>query len=151
MGDRLLRFWQRFRRCFATRTRDPSPLAHDYLRAQPTIERGRNFANIKRRLSGGDGQRLQHFMSISPWSGSVVFRQIRCEIVSTPELSEGGTLILDECADEKASDDSAGVSRQYNGWMGKVDLCRVDTCLIYANLTRRLWTMVDGELFLARR
>src|SRR5215216_4887125 len=35
--------------------------------------------------------------------------------------------------------------------MGKVDFCRVDTCLIYANLRRRLWTMVDGELFIARR
>ncbi|MDQ3686902.1 MAG: hypothetical protein M3430_15095 [Acidobacteriota bacterium] len=35
--------------------------------------------------------------------------------------------------------------------MRKVDLCRVDTCLIYANLTRRLWTMVDGELFIVRQ
>jgi len=151
LGERLHRFWQRFQGCFATRTRDSSPLAHDYLRAQLTIERGRNFANIERRLSGGDGQRLQHFMSYSPWSGDAVFQQIRCEIASTPELNEGGTLILDESADEKAGGDSAGVSRQYNGRMGKVDLCRVDTCLIYANLTRRLWTMVDGELFIARK
>jgi len=151
LGARLHRFWQRFRACFATRTRNSSLLAHDYLRAQLTIERGRNFTNIERRLSGGDGQRLQHFMSNSPWSGAAVFEQIRREIVATPELDEGGTLILDECADEKAGDDSAGASRQYNGRMGQVDLCRVDTCLIYANLTRRLWTMVDGELFLARR
>jgi SRSO17 transposase len=35
--------------------------------------------------------------------------------------------------------------------MGKVDLCRVDTCLIYANLRRRLWAMVEGELFIAQR
>jgi DDE superfamily endonuclease len=32
--------------------------------------------------------------------------------------------------------------------MGKVDVCRVDTCLPYANATVRLWTMVEGELFL---
>jgi len=151
LGARLHRFWLRFHHCFTTRTRNSSPLAHDYLRAQLTIERTRNFANIERRLRGGDGQRLQHFMSSSPWSGAAVFQQIRHEIVSTPELREGGTLILDESADEKAGGESAGVSRQYNGRMGKVDLCRVDTCLIYANLTRRLWTMVDGELFIARR
>lgn len=90
-------------------------------------------------------------VSYSPWSGDTVFQQIRREIISTPELSEGGTLILDESADEKAGGDSAGVSRQYNGRMGKVDLCRVDTCLVYANLTRRLWTMVDGELFIAAK
>jgi SRSO17 transposase len=151
LGTRLHRFWQRFHHCFATRTRDSSPLAHDYLRAQLTINRARNFANIERRLRGGDGQRLQHFMSYSPWSGAAVFQQIRREIVSTPELSEGGTLILDESADEKAGGQSAGVARQYNGRMGKVDLCRVDTCLVYANLRRRLWTMVDGELFIAHR
>jgi len=151
LGARLHRFWLRFHHCFTTQTRNSSPLAHDYLRAQLTIERTRNFANIERRLRGGDGQRLQHFMSSSPWSGAAVFQQIRHEIVSTPELREGGTLILDESADEKAGGESAGVSRQYNGRMGKVDLCRVDTCLIYANLTRRLWTMVDGELFIARR
>jgi SRSO17 transposase len=29
--------------------------------------------------------------------------------------------------------------------MGKVDVCRVDTCLTYAKATVRLWTMVDGE------
>jgi SRSO17 transposase len=151
LGARLHRFWQRFHHCFTTRTRDSSPLAHDYLRAQLTINRARNFANIERRLRGGDGQRLQHFMSYSPWSGAAVFEQIRREVVSTPELSEGGTLILDESADEKAGEESAGVSRQYNGRMGKVDLCRVDTCLVYANLTRRMWTMVDGELFIASK
>jgi SRSO17 transposase len=126
LDARLHRFRQRFHHCFRSRTRDSSLLAHDYLRAQLTIERERNFTNIERRLRGGDGERLQHFMSSSPWSGAAVFEQIRHEIVATPELREGGTLILDESADEKAGDESAGVSRQYNGRMGKVDLCRVE-------------------------
>ena len=54
--------------------------------------------------------------------------------------------MLDERADEKAGTHNAGASRQYNGRMGKVDVCRVDTCLTYAN--GGLWAMVDGELFL---
>jgi len=54
--------------------------------------------------------------------------------------------MLDESADEKAGTHNAGASRQYNGRMGKVDVCRVDTCLTYANGGR--WAMVDGELFL---
>src|SRR5713226_5491936 len=53
---------------------------------------------------------------------------------------------LEESADEKAGTHNAGASRQYNGRMGKVDVCRVDTCLTYAN--GGLWAMVDGELFL---
>jgi SRSO17 transposase len=146
LGDRLSQFWLRFRGCFTTRTRDTSAHAYDYLRAQLTMDTERNFANMDRTLHGGDGQALQHFMSNSPWSGPAVFDQIQAEITATPALAHGSTLILDESADEKAGTHNAGASRQYNGRLGKVDVCRVDTCLTYAN--GGLWAMVDGELFL---
>jgi SRSO17 transposase len=146
LGDHLSQFWLRFRSCFTTRTRDTSEHAYDYLRAQLTMDTARNFANMDRTLNGGDGQALQHFMSNSPWSGQRVFSQIQAEIKAIPALAHGSTLILDESADEKAGTHNAGASRQYNGRLGKVDVCRVDTCLTYAN--GGLWAMVDGELFL---
>jgi len=71
---------------------------------------------------------------------------MQAEIKATPALAQGSTLILDESADEQAGTHNAGASRQYNGRMGKVDVCRVDTCLTYAN--GGLWAMVDGELCL---
>src|SRR6516165_1275508 len=148
LGERLYEFWQRFRGCFKTSTRDTSARAYTYLRGQLTMDGERNFANMARTMTGDDGQALQHFMSNSPWSGPGVFRQIQAEITATPALAQGSTLILDESADEKAGTHNAGAARQYNGRMGKVDVCRVDTCLTYANATLRLWTMVDGELFL---
>src|SRR5712691_5934254 len=114
--------------------------------AQLTMDTERNFANMDRTLNRGDGQALQHFMSNSPWSGQGVFSQIQAEIKAMPALAHGSTLILDESADEKAGTHNAGASRQYNGRLGKVDVCRVDTCLTYAN--GGLWAMVDGELFL---
>src|SRR5262249_51185412 len=86
-----------------------------------------------------------HCISNSPWSGPAVFEQIQAEITATPALAHGSTLILDESADAKAGTHNAGASRQYNGRLGKVDVCRVDTCLTYAN--GGLWAMVDGELF----
>src|SRR5499426_3046770 len=146
LGDRLYQFWLRFRDGFTTRTRDTSEHAYDYLRAQLTMDTERNFANMDRTLNGGDGQALQHFMSNSPWSGQGVFSQIQAELKAIPALAHGSTLILDESADEKAGTHNAGASRQYNGRLGKVDVCRVDTCLTYAN--GGLWAMVDGELFL---
>ena len=146
LGDRLYQFWLRFRDGFTTRTRDTSEHAYDYLRAQLTMDTERNFANMDRTLNGGDGQTLQHFMSNSPWSGQVVFSQIQAELKAIPALAHGSTLILDESADEKAGTHNAGASRQYNGRLGKVDVCRVDTCLTSAN--GGLWAMVDGELFL---
>ena len=146
LGDHLYQFWLRFRGDFTTRTRDTSEHAYDYLRAQLTMDTERNFANMDRTLHGGDGQALQHFMSNSPWSGQAVFSQIQAELKAIPALVHGSTLILDESADEKAGTHNAGASRQYNGRLGKVDVCRVDTCLTYAN--GGLWAMVDGELFL---
>jgi SRSO17 transposase len=146
LGEHLYAFWYRFRGCFKTCTRDTSGRAYDYLRGQLTMDGERNFANMARYMTGDDGQALQHFMSTSPWSGPAVFDQIQAEITATPALAYGSTLILDESADEKAGTHNAGASRQYNGRLGKVDVCRVDTCLTYANAG--LWAMVDGELFL---
>lgn len=150
LGDDLWAFWQRFRPCFRTRTHDASEKAYLYMRGQLTLEDSRNFANIERRLTGGDGQALQHFMSDSPWSGQAVFRQIQAEIAAHPTLRQGGVLILDESADEKAGQGSIGASRQHNGRLGKVDLCQVATCLAYAHPASGTWALVDGELFLPR-
>ena len=146
VGARLYEFWLRFRDCFTTRTRDTSANAYNYLRGQWTMDNARNFANLARNMTGDDGQALQHFMSNSPWAGQAVFGQLQAEIQATAALAQGSTLILDERADEKAGTHNAGASRPYNGRMGKVDLCRVETCLTYAN--GGLWAMVDGELFL---
>jgi len=146
VGERLYEFWLRFRDCFKTRTRDPSANAYNSLRGQLTLDNERNFANMARNMTGDDGQALQHFMSNSPWSGQAVFGQMQAEIKATAALAQGSTLMLDESADEKAGTHNAGAARQYNGRMGKVDVCRVDTCLTYAN--GGLWAMVDGELFL---
>ena len=94
---------------------------------------------------------MQHFMSNSPWSGQGVFEQICEEIIEKPELDSGSVVILDEYADEKAGEKSAGAGRQYNGRMGKVDLCQVAVALGYANWKMQpwpLWTMVAAEIFL---
>ena len=148
LGQRLSEFWQRFRGCFRSRTRDTSENAHLYLRAQLTLETERNFANMERRVQGGDGQALQHFMSNAPWQGQAVFQQIQSELKGRTELKQGAVLILDESPDEKAGTHSVGASRQHNGRQGKVDLCQVSTCLAYTHLALGLWTLVDAELFL---
>jgi SRSO17 transposase len=148
LGQRLHQLWERYRACFKTQTRDPSERAYDYLRAQLTLETRRNYAQMERRLHGRDGQRLQHFMTQSPWSAQAVLAQLQAELAATPALAQGGVLILDESADEKAGWHTAGVARQFNGRLGVVDLCQVATCLAYAHPTLGLWTLLDGELFL---
>jgi len=151
LGPKLREHWERFRQRFKSKTRDTSAHALAYLQGQMTMESDRNFAGIANSMENSDGQALQHFMSNSPWSGQGVFEQIRDEIKEKPELHPGSVLILDEYADEKAGEGSAGAYRQYNGRMGKVDMCQVAVALGYANWKLEpwpLWTMVDAEIFL---
>src|SRR5215470_14740569 len=75
-----------------------------------------------------------------------VIRQVQAELAATPELQQGGVLIVDESADEKASDQTVGAGRQHNGRLGKIEMSQVGTFLGFAKGT--LWTWIDGELFL---
>lgn len=152
LGDELRRHWQRFRACFRTHTRDTSEHALEYMQGQLTMEGDRTFAGIADQITGEDGQALQHFMSQSPWSARAVYAQVQAEIKAEPLLQHDSMLVLDESADEKAGVDSAGVSRQYNGRMGKVDQCVTAVLLGYVNWKSSpwpTWTLADSELFLA--
>jgi SRSO17 transposase len=145
LAPRLFGFWQRFQEWFKTKTRDTSEYAYSYMSGQLRMTEKRNFANIGCN-TGVTEQNMQHFMSNSPWSAWAVIQQVQAEIAATPRLGQGGVLILDESADKKAGDKSAGSGRQYNGRLGKVDMSQVGTFLAYAN--RSVWTWVDGELYL---
>jgi SRSO17 transposase len=148
LADRLHAYWERYCDCFKTRTRDVSEYAYDYLSGQLRMEAGRNYANIARQ-TGNSEQNMQHFMTNSPWQGQGIYEQIAGEIGSTADLSSGGVLILDESADNKAGDHSAGSQKQYNGRLGKVEMSQVGVFLAYANLKQTpVWTWVSGDLFL---
>jgi SRSO17 transposase len=148
LAGRLHALWTRFRPCFKTTTRDASSHAWLYLRGVLTMTSKRTFANIARRVGepADDGQALQQFISDSPWSAQAVIAQGQAELAATPALHHAGMLILDESADAKAGLHSAGAARQWNGRLGKVDLCQVGVFVAFA--TETLWTWIDGELFL---
>ncbi len=93
-------------------------------------------------------QNMQHFMSHSPWSGRMLIEQVQQAVIERPEL-RGGILILDESADEKSGDWSAGAGRQHNGRMGKIDEAQVGVYLAYAK--QQCWTLWDGCLFLPEK
>ena len=149
LGHRLYAFWERFRDDFKTQTRDGSDYAYHYLSGLLRMDSNRHFAGIGREV-GISGQNLQHFMSESPWSGQTVCRQVQEELKATPELTTGGMLLIDESADERAGDKSAGAARQYNGRLGKVEMSQVAVLLSYINLkvAQGFWSWIDGALFL---
>src|SRR5262249_54519330 len=107
----------------------------------------RNFTNIAH-TAGISPQNVQHFMTNSPWDAHNVLVQIREEIREIPQFATGGALILDESADKKVSEKTAGAGRQHNGRLGKIEMSQVGTFLAYAN--DGIWTWIDGELFLPK-
>ena len=148
LGQRLYQFWERYAECFETTTRDVSHYALGLLSGLLRMTTERNFSNIARTI-GESPQNVQHFMTNSPWSAQEVLQQIREEVAQEPSFAEGSALILDESADEKASEKTVGAGRQHNGRLGKIDMSQVGTFLAYAHNGDWMW--IDGELFLPER
>jgi SRSO17 transposase len=68
-------------------------------------------------------QRLQSFLSESPWSATAV-NERRLELLQADARTtahEGGVLILDDTGDRKSGTHTAHVGRQYLGSIGKID------------------------------
>ncbi len=128
-----------------TKTRDTSVYGYHYLSGVLRLESERTIANISR-TAGVSEQNMQHYISESPWSSQTLLKRVREDIVWHPHFAQGSVLLLDESADDKAGKQSAGASRQYNGRLGKVDLCQVGVFLAVAKDGLSCW--IDGELFL---
>ena len=84
------------------------------------MENDRNLANVGRK-TGVSGQNLQHFVSNSTWSGDEVILAVENEVRIHSAFQEA-ILVLDESAEEKTGEHSAGAGRQHNGRLGKIEM-----------------------------
>ena len=148
MGDRLQEFVEPYEWCFKTKTRDTSEYAVQYVSGQLRVPTKRTIAEISR-IMDVPKQNMHHFISNSPWSGEAVIDQVQYEMRSHPEYQTGAVLVLDESADEKAGEMSAGAGRQHNGRLGKIDMSQVGVFLTLA--TPRVNSWVSGELFIPEK
>ena len=92
-----------------------------------------------------DHQAMQHMLT----EGSVDWKGFGRQIASEANQLLGGSdsvLIFDESGFAKKGEASAGVARQWNGRLGKVDNCQVG---VFATLCRGdLATLIDTRLYL---
>jgi len=144
LGERLHQFAERFRPAMRTKTHDTSHYGVAYLSGLLRLQETRTYTAISRE-QGLPMQNVQQFMSDSPWSGADVVKQVQAEVRVHPNF-QAAVLVLDESADEKGGEISVGAKRQYNGRLGKVDLCQVG--VFAALVTPQAWLWVDGELYL---
>lgn len=127
-----------------TKTNDTSAYGVEYVSGLLRLPEERTIANIGRQ-TGVAPQNMQQFISDSPWSGQRLTDQVRDEVKVSPAFAEA-MLVLDESADEKAGECSAGARRQYNGRQGKVDVSQVGVFVSLVTPRAHLW--LDGDLFL---
>ena len=148
LGQRLRCFYDRFRADVRPKTQDTSEYGLCYVSGLLRMEAKRNMANIGRKTNVPI-QNMHHFMSNSPWSGQALISAVQDDVKHHPEFQAGAMLILDESADQKAGDHSAGAARQHNGRLGKVDMCQVGVFVSLATPCAHTW--IDGELYVPER
>jgi SRSO17 transposase len=88
-------------------------------------------------------QRLQHFITHSPWSAAPVWKRLRAEVPV-----RHGILLVDETSFPKAGTHSVAVARQYCGALGKIANCQV--AVSTALLTDHAVWPTTLELYLPR-
>ena len=127
-----------------TCTRDTSQYGRNYIDGLLRMKTKRNINNIARTASVPE-QNMQQFISDSPWSGYDLISVLQQDITMHPQFQEESVLIIDESADEKAGEHSAGSGRQHNGRLGKIEMSQVGVFLSLTNNGYHNW--IDGELY----
>ena len=154
MIDNLTSHVEDYHQCFLNETSDGHELCKYYING--LIKTEHNKRNIERineeiEMSGDSYQKVQQFITDSPWSSEKVIGLIA---QNTSDLYAGQPdycysdvgYIIDESAHLKKGDHSVGVARQYAGVVGKVDNCQVG---VYSSLVWKCHsTLIDCRLYI---
>jgi SRSO17 transposase len=141
---RLGQFLDRFAGCFGRRAQQAG--ASRYIQGLLNDSERKSMQPMDARLPASDPasyQRLQHFITHSPWSTTKVWRRVRAELPV-----RRGLLLVDETSFPKHGDQSVAVGRQYCGALGKIANCQV--AVSTALLAERLAWPTTMELYLPK-
>jgi len=152
--DNLSDHLQRYQAHFFTETGDSSGLGHAYILGLLKTEAGKR--NLERMLEehhiSGDGyQRIQQFITDSPWSSEALISSIAADTCALYAEQPGYRIddvgyIIDESGHIKSGKHSVGVARQYAGVVGKVENCQIG---VYVSLVWKTHsTLINERLFL---
>ncbi len=130
---------------FICHRKDNTVRAHEYICGLIHADR-RNMERMEEAVEKSEYQALQQFISNSPWDARAVMNRVATE----SDKLLGGTgctgLLIDETGISKKGSASVGVSRQWNGRLGKMDNCQVGVFGALCAGDRAV--LVDVELFL---
>ncbi len=130
---RLGAFLDRFAGCFGRRTQRQG--ASRYVEGVLNDSERKSMQPMEARLPLNDAasyQRLQHFITHSPWSAAPLWTRLRAEVPV-----RRGSLLIDETSFPKYGTQSVAVARQYCGALGKIanGQVAVSTAVLSGDLT----------------
>lgn len=146
---RFMVFCSSYTHLFTVHRHNEGEKAKNYLAGLLMKAPRKNMERIDEYVEGSDYESCQHFISGSPWDHIALNNQI-CSDVNSILGSTESVLCLDESAFTKKGKESVGVSRQWNGRLGKIDNCQVGVfaslCNDYGNSS-----IIDYRLFLPQK
>lgn len=141
-----------FSSCFQTKSSVSEQLAVRYVSGLLSQTQRKNMERMDERLDWDQDlaedsyQALQQFLSSSPWDESGLYARICQRANQRLGGTSNACLVIDEEANAKKGEASAGVSRQWNGRLGKEDNCQVGVFSVLNNGAHT--ALVGGRLFL---
>ena len=126
---------------FETSTRDVSCHALKYIAGLLSHCPRKNMERLCETIPDTNQQDLQHFISDSPWSFASLWQWVGERAGQILGGGQDNMLLIDESGFSKKGTKSAGVARQYNGRLGKVDNCQVG---VYSALSRGVRAVLTG-------
>lgn len=126
---------------FQAGTKNGSHHARHYLAGLLSRTQRKNMERFTEENPTANYQGLQQFLSDSPWAHGRLWSWTRREAAKLLGKEGRPHLLIDESSFAKKGDRSAGVSRQYNGRLGKVDNSQMG---VFAALTRDERAVLTG-------
>ena len=143
-----MRFTSEFSENFTLKTRKVTKQCEQYI-CGLTQARRKNMERMAEVVPDSNDQSLQHFVSNSNWRARPVLDQVALSADGLLGGNEDSALLIDESAFAKKGNKSVGVSRQWNGNMGKTDNCQV---AVFAALScGESATLIDTRLYLPKK
>lgn len=145
VGARFISFCQDHAILFQAGNRSNVNEAQNYLCGLTMKAQRKNIERMEEYVKDSDYESMQHFIFESSWNNRNLIAKISAD---TNDLigSEEAVLAIDESAFTKKGDKSVGVSRQYNGRLGKIDNCQVG---VFGALTDgKHFGLIDSKIYL---
>lgn len=148
MAPRFMEFCDSYTDFFNVHRRNQGEYAKKYLSGLLLKAPRKNMERMDEYVVGGTYEAYQRFISESTWDYTELNNQL-CKDVEQILGSPNSVLCIDESAFSKKGIESVGVSRQWNGRLGKIDNCQVG---VYASLCDGLNSSIIGyRLYLPQK